>query len=250
LGLGSQRAALELDELKGTFRVRQYAPDILLFANLGAVQLNYQLNYVEFCQRAVDMVEADALFLHLNPLQEVLQPEGDIHFKGLLEKIRKVTGALSIPVIIKEVGWGISAKTAQLLEEAGVSGIDVAGAGGTSWSQVEMYRMEDIHQRRVAACFKDWGISTADSIIQVKNATRHCLLFASGGIRNGVEMAKCIALGAKLVGIAGPFLKSALVSETETLQNIDEIIKELKITMFATGTKNLASLAQIKLIRA
>ena len=229
--------------------MRQYAPDILLFANLGAVQLNYQRNYIDFCQRAVDMVEADALFLHLNPLQEVLQPEGDVHFNGLLEKIQKVVKSISVPVVVKEVGWGISASTAKRLEEVGVSAIDVAGAGGTSWSQVEMYRMADLHQRRVAASFVDWGISTADSLVQVKKATSKCLVFASGGIRNGLEMAKCIALGAKLVGVAGPFLKAALISEEETIQTIEEFVIGLKISMFATGTKNLDALARTKLIK-
>jgi isopentenyl-diphosphate Delta-isomerase len=250
LGLGSQRAALELSDLQDTFKVRQYAPDILLFANLGAVQLNYERNYIEFCQKAVDMVGADALYLHLNPLQEALQPEGDVHFKGLLNKIEKVVQSISVPVLIKEVGWGISAKVAQLLVQVGVSGIDVAGAGGTSWSQVEMFRMSDVHKAHVAASFQNWGISTADSLVQVKKAVPNSLVFASGGIRNGLDMAKCLALGAKMVGIASPFLKAALVSEQETIDTIDELIMGLKITMFVTGSKDLAALTKNKLKEA
>ncbi|MFN3929561.1 MAG: type 2 isopentenyl-diphosphate Delta-isomerase, partial [Thermoflexus sp.] len=137
MGLGSMRAALERPELLPTFQVRRYAPDILLFANLGAVQLNYGYT-VDHCRRAVELVKADALILHLNPLQEALQPEGDTNFAGLLRKIEAVCKALPVPVVVKEVGWGISEEVARLLADAGVAAIDVAGAGGTSWSQVEM----------------------------------------------------------------------------------------------------------------
>jgi len=247
LGLGSQRAALELPELQKTFKIRQVAPNILLFANVGAVQLNYEKNYVDFCQRAIDMVGADALYLHLNPLQEALQPEGDVHFAGLLKKIEKVTHTLSVPVLIKEVGWGISAKVAEMLVQVGVAGIDVAGAGGTSWSQVEMFRMNDIHKAHVASAFKNWGIPTAESLVRVKRTVPNALIFASGGINNGVDIAKCIALGANMVGMAGPFLKAALVSEEETIETITELIMGLKISMFATGAKDLAALTQIEL---
>ncbi|MFN2280503.1 MAG: type 2 isopentenyl-diphosphate Delta-isomerase, partial [Anaerolineales bacterium] len=211
MGVGSQRAALEDSRLEGSFQVREYAPDILLFANLGAVQLNYGLSPGD-CQRAVEMIEADALILHLNPLQEAVMAEGNTDFSGLADKIEDVCKTLSVPVIAKEVGWGISKKTATLLVNAGVSAIDVAGAGGTSWTEVEMHRAETETQRQVASSFVDWGIPTADSIQIVRDAAPNIPIFASGGIRNGVEAAKSIALGATLVGMAGPFLKAAAQS--------------------------------------
>ncbi|RPI26536.1 MAG: type 2 isopentenyl-diphosphate Delta-isomerase, partial [Chloroflexota bacterium] len=195
MGLGSQRAAIEHPDLADTYRVRKEAPDVLLFANLGAVQLNYGYG-VEQCQRAVDMIEADALILHLNALQEAVQPEGNTRFGGLLKKIEAVCRALPVPVIAKEVGWGFSEQAARQLSEAGVAAIDIAGAGGTSWSQVEMHRAENESQRRLAAAFLEWGVPTADSILQVRKAAPDMLIFASGGIRTGIDIAKCIALGA------------------------------------------------------
>ncbi len=167
MGLGSQRAAIEKPELVSTFKVRKYAPDILLFANLGAVQLNSGYS-VDQCMKAVEMIEADALFLHLNSLQEALQPEGDTNFGGLLQKIEIVCKKLPVPVIIKEVGWGITGDVARRLSNVGVQGIDVAGAGGTSWSQVESFRITDEIHRKIALDFRDWGVSTAECIAQVK----------------------------------------------------------------------------------
>ncbi|HWQ45408.1 MAG TPA: type 2 isopentenyl-diphosphate Delta-isomerase [Longilinea sp.] len=246
MGLGSQRAAIDSPEWEKTFRVRQKAPDILLFANLGAIQLNYGYG-VEHCQRAVDMVQADALFLHLNPLQEALQSEGETHFSGLLMKIEQVCRGLSVPVVIKEVGWGISAETAVRLASAGVQAVDVAGAGGTSWSQVEMFRTHNEHDRRIAGLFRDWGIPTAEAIRQVKQAAPDLLVFASGGLKNGLDIAKCIALGAAVGGMAGPFLKAAAISLDETVQSIDEVKKTIQISMFAAGVPSLHALAQTKL---
>ncbi|MFN2234189.1 MAG: type 2 isopentenyl-diphosphate Delta-isomerase [Anaerolineales bacterium] len=247
MGLGSQRAALEQPNIENTFKVRKEAPDVLLFANLGAIQLNYGYG-LEECQRAIDMTEADALYLHLNSLQEAVQPEGDTNFAGLLKKIEVVCKTLDKPVIAKEVGWGISGGTARKLIDAGVAAIDVAGAGGTSWSQVEMYRAQNESQARLAAAFIDWGISTSDSIIQVGNAVPQIPIFASGGIRTGIDIAKCIALGAVVGGMAGPFLKAAVISIDETIQTILEIKREIQITMFATGSSNLQELRQ-KLIK-
>jgi isopentenyl-diphosphate delta-isomerase len=246
MGVGSQRAALARPETTGTFRVRQYAPDILLFANLGAVQLNYGYT-VDHCKRAVDMIEADALILHLNALQEAVQPEGDTRFAGLAEKIGEICRALSVPVIAKEVGWGISKRSARLLREAGVAAIDVAGAGGTSWSQVEKYRIQNESLARVAAAFRDWGIPTAESILAVKQAAPDLLLFASGGLRSGVDIAKCLALGAHLGGMASPFLKAAARSLEDTIQMAAEVRRELEITMFAAGAVNLDALRQVAL---
>jgi isopentenyl-diphosphate delta-isomerase len=248
LGLGSQRAAIEDVTLEKTFKVRKVAPDILLFANLGAIQLNYAYS-VEHCKRAIDMAEADALILHLNSLQEALQPEGDTHFAGLIRKIEQVCHTLTVPVVVKEVGWGISAKDATRLVEAGVSAIDVAGAGGTSWSQVEMYRSQDPHMRKIAADFRGWGIPTAEALVQVKKVAPELPIFASGGLRNGIEVAKCICLGAALAGVAGPFLKAAVQSEESVAQLVDEFQTELRICMFSAGAATIGDLAKTPLIK-
>lgn len=241
LGVGSQRVGLEHPEFAATFQVRKEAPDILLFANLGAVQLNYDYS-VEHCRRAVEMVEADALFLHLNALQEAIQPEGDTRFAGLLKKIEQVCKTISVPVVVKEVGWGISGRDAARLFSAGVAGIDVAGAGGTSWSQVEMHRVDDLHLARVAGVFRGWGIPTAQSIQQVRKAAPTIPVIASGGLHDGIDIAKCLALGATLGGMASPFLKAAAVSEIETVNLIREFEREIAICLFASGCKDIAAL--------
>jgi isopentenyl-diphosphate delta-isomerase len=247
MGLGSQRAAIDNPDLAATFRVRQIAPDILLFANLGAVQLNDHYGVPE-CQRAVDMIQADALILHFNALQEAVQPEGDTRFAGLAKKIEAVCKALSVPVIAKEVGWGFSEQDARRLAEAGVAAIDVAGAGGTSWSQVEMHRAKDESQARLAAAFVDWGIPTAEAILNVRRAAPGVLVFASGGLRTGVDIAKCIALGARLGGMAGPFLKAATNSLEAVIQTIYEIQREIRVAMFAAGAGSLDQLQSTPLV--
>lgn len=246
MGLGSQRAALEDPTLASTFQVRDVAPNVLLFSNLGAIQLNNGLG-VEDCQRAVDMIEADGLILHLNPLQEAVQPEGDTNFGGLLEKIEVVCQALKVPVIVKEVGWGLSARAARQLASAGVAALDVAGAGGVSWTQVEMHRAQTESQRSLAASFRDWGIPTAESILQARRVAPDIPIFASGGIRTGGEIAKCIALGATLGGLATPFLKAATISAEKTIQTIQNIKRELQVTMFAAGAGDLTELSQTSL---
>lgn len=247
MGLGSQRAALEHPELAGTFQVRSAAPDVLLFANLGAVQLNYGYT-VDHCKRAVDMIEADALILHFNALQEAVQPEGQTHFAGLLKKIEGVCSQLPVPVIAKEVGWGFSEETARLLSSVGIAAIDVAGAGGTSWSQVEMHRASSDSQKRLAAAFVDWGIPTAESILNVRRADPDMLIFASGGIRTGIDIAKSIALGASLGGMAGPFLKAAAQSAEMTVSTILEIRREIQVCMFAAGVAGIAQLRKTPLV--
>lgn len=248
MGLGSQRAGIEQADLVASFRVRDVAPDLLLFANLGAVQLNAGYG-VDECRRAVEMVEADALILHLNPLQEAVQAEGDVNWRGLARKIERVCRSLPVPVIAKEVGWGISAQTARLLIESGVAAIDVAGAGGTSWSQVEMHRAPSERLRRLAAAFADWGIPTAESLVTVKRlcaelGRANLLLFASGGIRTGQDVAKCVALGASLVGLASPFLKRAVDSAEAVVEEMETLIAELRITMFCSGAGTLDQLRQ------
>lgn len=241
LGLGSQRAAIDHPDLAATFQVRQVAPDILLFANLGAVQLNYRYGVAD-CQRAVDMIQADALILHFNALQEAVQPEGDVHFSGLLKRVEAVCSSLPVPVIAKEVGWGFSEQDARWLAEAGISAIDVAGAGGTSWSQVEMHRAKSESQARLAAAFVNWGNPTAETILNVRRAAPGLVIFASGGLRTGVDIAKCIALGASLGGMAGPFLKAASRSLESVIQMINDIQREIQVAMFACGAGNLAQL--------
>lgn len=241
MGVGSQRAAIENPALAPTFQVRAVAPDILLLANLGAVQLNYGYG-LEHCQRAVDMLEADALILHFNALQEAVQPEGDGNFAGLLKKIEAVCRALPVPVIGKEVGWGFSAQAARQLADAGVAALDVAGAGGTSWSQVEMHRAKTTAQRRIAATFIDWGIPTAEAILNVKRAAPTLPIIASGGVRDGLEVAKCLALGARLGGLAGPFLKAAAQSPEALHETITVLSREIRIVVFATGAGDVAGL--------
>jgi isopentenyl-diphosphate delta-isomerase len=247
MGLGSQRAAIEDASLAHTYHVRGVAPDILLFANLGAVQLNYGYGVKE-CQAAVEMCEADALILHFNALQEAVQPEGDGDFSALLLKVEEICARLYVPVIAKEVGWGFSERAAGQLASAGVAAIDVAGAGGTSWSQVEMYRAPTRRHARVAGAFIDWGIPTAESIQYCRRAAPDLPIFASGGIRDGIDVAKCIALGANLAGFAGDFLRAADDGGVEGVVELAETVtSELKIAMFCSSAPDLTSLANTPL---
>ena len=242
MGVGSQRAALENQDLTGTFSiVRNVAPDILLFANLGAVQLNYSYT-IDQCRRAVEMIRADAFILHLNPLQEAVQMGGDTNFSGLAKKIEGICKKIEVPVIVKEVGWGISERTARILANCGVSAIDVAGAGGTSWSQVEMYRAPDDFTRQLAVTFIDWGIPTANSIQNVKKATPDMTVFASGGLKDGLDIAKCIALGATLGGMAAQFLKAAAMGTKKVEEMIKLTQRQIQVAMFATGVGTIVKL--------
>ena len=247
MGVGSQRAAIEDPEQAKTFQVRRVAPDILLFANLGAVQLNYGYG-VDQCRKAVDMIQADALILHLNPLQEAVQDAGDVNFAGLARKIEEICKKLDVPVVVKEVGWGISERTAKLLADCGVKAIDVAGAGGTSWSQVEMHRAPDEFTRQLAATFVGWGIPTADSILNVRKAAPEIEILASGGIKDGLDIAKCIAMGATLGGMAGPFLKAAAISTEQAVEMMKLTKRQLEVTMFAAGVARLEGLTAGKLV--
>jgi isopentenyl-diphosphate delta-isomerase len=241
MGVGSQRVAIQNPEQAKTFQVRRVAPDILLFANLGAVQLNYGYG-IDQCRQAVEMIQADALILHLNPLQEAVQDAGDTNFAGLSRKIEEICKKLEVPVIAKEVGWGISEQTAKRLANCGVAAIDVAGAGGTSWSQVEMYRAPDEFTRELAATFVGWGIPTADSIMNVRKAAPDMTVFASGGIKDGLDIAKCIALGATLGGMAGQFLKAAAISTKGVVQVMKLMKRQIEVAMFAAGAGTLAQL--------
>lgn len=241
MGLGSQRAAISDPSLERTYRVRDLAPDILLFANLGAIQLNYGYGPDE-CRRAVEMIDADALILHLNPIQEAVQGHGNINWSGLLAKIEDVCRSLGIPVIVKEVGFGISEQAARQLASAGVSAIDVAGAGGTSWAAVEAKRAPNAELQKLAETFWDWGVPTSDSLLAVRRAAPELPVFASGGIRNGIEIAKCVALGASLVGLASPLLKLADISPEAAVQGIQELVTQLRVAMFGIGAGDLETL--------
>ena len=241
MGVGSQRIAVENPDVAHTFAVRSLAPDAMLFANLGAVQLNYTYG-LEQCLRVVDILQADALILHLNPLQECIQPNGDTKFKGLLHKIEQLCQQLDVPVIAKEVGNGISTAMATKLIDAGVAVIDVAGAGGTSWAKVESERAENNLQRRLGKTFANWGISTADCIVQIRERYSDLPLIASGGLRDGMEVAKAIALGADLAGLAFPFLQAASESESAIDELIELLIAEIKTVLFCTGNANLDEL--------
>ena len=248
MGVGSQRAAVRDARLAFTYQVRKLAPTIPLLANLGAVQLNYGYGVAE-CQRAVDMIEADALILHLNALQEAVMPEGNTNFKGLLAKIEQVCRGVSVPVIAKEVGNGISAATARRLIDAGVWGIDVAGAGGTSWSEVERFRQQSDAGAQVAGAFAGWGLPTTEAIRQVRAALPTVPLIGSGGVRNGVDVAKAVALGADLVGTAKPALAATNDAHgTERLICVlQTFIDELRIAMFCSGCGDLAALRALRL---
>jgi isopentenyl-diphosphate delta-isomerase len=247
MGVGSQRVALENPSLAPTFRVRNVAPDIFLFANLGAVQLNYGYG-PDHCRRAVDMIAANALVLHLNPLQEALQVGGNTNWSGLLRQIETVCAALEAPVIVKEVGWGISAEVARQLVNAGVAAIDVGGAGGTSWSEVERHRAPTDRLRRVAGAFAAWGIPTADSVAMVRSVAPNVPLIASGGLRTGVEAATAIALGADLVGFAAPLLRAAAASETGAQEMLLELVDELRVSMFCCGAGDVTQLKRAELV--
>lgn len=244
LAVGSQRVMLEDISFASSFKVRNYAPRILVFANLGAVQLNYGYS-LEECKRIVDVIDADALMLHLNPLQEVFQPEGNVNFSNLLSKIEKVCSGLDVPVIIREVGYGISASVARRLYNAGVRIVDVAGSGSISWTEVESSRSDDIVMKRAAESFHNWGNSTAECIKAIAAEVQKMKIIASGGIKTGVDMAKAIALGADICGNASDFLARILKSRSECENFIETLKIELKTTMFCVGCKNLQELRAV-----
>lgn len=248
MGLGSARALLERPESLDTFDVRALAPDVPLLANLGAVQLNRGYGAAD-CRRLVELLQADALVLHVNALQEALQPEGETCFAGLLEKIAAVCAAIEVPVVVKEVGWGIDPQTVCALFEAGVAAVDLAGAGGTSWSEVERHRIEDSSRARVAAAFAGWGIPTAEALVAARRAAPNGLLIASGGIRTGLDAVKALALGADLAGIAGPFLHAADTGFDEASTFARELVDVIRVAMFALGAADLRALRASNRVR-
>jgi isopentenyl-diphosphate delta-isomerase len=248
-GVGSQRAGLTHKDLRSTYQVRSVAPDILLLANLGAVQLNYGVG-IDQCLEAVEMIGADALVLHLNPLQEALQKEGDHNFRGLLEKIGLIARALPVPVIVKEVGSGISGPIARQLAEAGVGAIDVAGAGGTSFARVEAFRRDSADEVELALAFSEWGIPTAEAILQAKAAAPATPIIASGGLKNGLDAAKALALGARLTGFAHAVLAAAAQGEEPARRLLEGFGWQLRVAMFCSGAGSLDALTLDRLIES
>jgi len=247
LGVGSQRLALSGGGLDGTDRsLRQLAPDVLLFGNVGAAQLReFDLDAM---RRAVDMIDADALIIHLNPLQEALQARGDTRWSGLLARLESLCGALPVPVIVKEVGFGISVPVARRLADCGVAAIDVAGAGGTSWSAVEGRLAGDSGQAALAEIYRDWGIPTATALREINEALPQLPLIGSGGIRHGLDAAKALRLGAQLVGQAGPLLRAAIEGLEPLLAHFALLEQGLRLACFATGSPDLAALRRVRLL--
>jgi len=244
MGLGSQRAGLKSKELAETYSIaRKNAPNAFLIANIGGAQLAKGLS-VDEAKQIVDMINANALVVHLNPLQELIQPEGESKFKGIYQKIAELVKNLNVPVIVKEVGAGISREVASKLQVVGVKAINVAGSGGTSWAGVEKLRAESVGDElkiHLGEMFWDWGIPTAASLLEVRKAVQLPLI-ASGGLRNGLEAAKCLAIGADMCAMALPFLKQAAVSKEAVVQFANLLLSELKSAMYLVGANDVKTL--------
>lgn len=241
MAVGSQRVMFSHPMSRGSFDLRTYAPTALLFANLGAVQLNCGFT-PEMCQEAVKVVGANALCLHLNPLQEAVQPHGDTDFSGLAARIGKVVERLDKPVVLKEVGAGMSEEDARLAIQCGIKYIDVAGAGGTSWSRIEHHGLMEAERNDLGLAFQDWGLPTPQALRLLKPLRGKLTLIASGGIRSGIDMAKAMVLGASLCGIASPFLKPAMESPEKVSELIASLKREFTAAMFLLGIGKADSL--------
>lgn len=249
LGVGSQRIALEHPETQASFEIRRYAPNALLFANFGAVQLNLGYGEAE-ARRAVEMIGADALYLHANPLQEAVQEGGDTDFRGLLERIGELTAKLPFPVLVKEVGAGIDPATLEALVGRGVAAVDVSGAGGTSWARVEGLRAESETARGLGETFRDWGMPTALLVAEGRRRVPDAKIIASGGLRSGLDAAKALALGADLVSIAKPVLAAALESGAAVHQVLERWKRELAVAFFCVGAKDLTEFRRKAVLRS
>jgi isopentenyl-diphosphate delta-isomerase len=247
MGLGSQRAMLELPELTETFAVRRYAPDILLVGNVGAVQLNYGVT-VDDCRRLVDGVQADALAVHLNVLQELVQPEGDRDWRGLRRKVEQLVAALPVPVLLKETGCGVGPEVARWARDVGVAAIDVGGTGGTSWGWIEGFRAAEPQRRAIGSTFRDWGLPTADAVRRCRAAVGPDYpIVATGGLRSGLHAAVALALGADVAGFALPFFRAADASEDEAVALGRRLIEELRIAMVCSGSGSVGALRDVEL---
>lgn len=250
LAVGSQRVAIERGADGGlTSELRRLAPDIVLLANLGAAQLNRGFG-IDHARRAVEMIGADGLIIHVNPLQEVVQPEGDRDWRGLIDKIERLASDLEVPLIVKEVGSGISPRLGRALLDRGVAAIDVAGAGGTNWAAVEAERIEVPWRAELARSFADWGIPTADAIRELRLIARDATIIGSGGVRSGIDAAKAIRLGADVVGCAAGILAAALHSAEAVADQLSLYIEQLRIVAFCTGSATIADLRDAKIREA
>jgi len=250
MGLGSQRAGLKSDKLIQSYSVaRSVAPNAFLIANIGGAQLAEGLSKDDV-KKIIKMIDADALAIHLNPLQELIQPEGEPRFKGILQKITSLVNDIEIPVIVKEVGSGISPEVAVKLQDAGIRAINVAGSGGTSWAGIEKIRADNAKsyiKSNLGNLFWDWGIPTALCVLLTSRSV-DIPLIASGGLRNGLEIAKCLMLGAKMCAMAYPFLKRAAESEDELDKFTQLILAQLRGTMFLLGSPDIDSLVNTRYI--
>lgn len=246
LGVGSQRVALEGAGAAGIDRaLRRAAPDVLLLANLGAAQL-VEAGGLRQAARAVEMIDADGLIVHLNPLQEAVQPGGDTNWRGVLQAIEALARTLQKPVIVKEVGYGLSAPVARRLVEAGVAALDVAGRGGTAWAEIEADRADNPRDEAVGRAFVGWGLPTPQAIQEVRRACPAAPLIGSGGLRHGVDAAKAIALGADLAGLAGMLLRPALTSAEAVTETLEVLIRQLRIALFCCGAADLQALRRVR----
>lgn len=247
MGVGSQKIAhITQSDRKGLGKaLRQLAPDIFLCGNLGAAQLVNDLKIDDIRHLCSD-INASALIIHLNPLQEFFQKDGDIHWCGVLQALEKLCKQIEIPVIIKEVGFGISAQVARQLLRSGVAAIDVAGSGGTNWALVEGVMTDDHRAKAAAMAFADWGITTADAVADIHHHFPDCPIIASGGIRHGVDAAKAIYLGANIVAQAAAILPAARQSSEAVVEHIETLLLALRGACFATGCHDLMSLRQLK----
>lgn len=241
MAVGSQRVMIEDPSARESFNIRRYAPSVPLIANMGAVQLNYGFGYDQ-AMTMIDALQADALYLHLNPLQEVIQPEGNKNFVGLVDKLAALTDTLPVPVIIKEVGCGLSSKDIDLGLAAGIQWFDVAGRGGTSWSRIESHRTNNDAASGLGQTFQDWGLTTLQSLQQAKPYHNRARFIASGGIRNGIDMVKSVIMGAQICGMAAPLLKPAMHSTEETVQKINSLAQEFRTAQFLLGTEKVSGL--------
>lgn len=247
IGLGSTRALLESDSHKESFMIRKSAQTVPLIANLGAVQLNYGYG-VEEVKQIIERTGADSLVLHLNSLQEVIQDGGDLNFKDLLPKIEKICREIDQPIGVKEVGFGIDGHVAKQLTDVGIAYVDVAGAGGTSWSQVEKLRSQDPLRKAAAEAFNSWGLPTKDCIVSVNKHIQGIPVVASGGMKTGLDAAKAITIGADMIGFARQLLQAATESVEAVKLAMDQIELELKIAMFGIGVKNIDELQNTRRI--
>lgn len=247
MALGSQRAMIERPALTPTFDVRAAAPDLpLLFGNVGAIQLNYGVDAPGIA-RALEAVRADALNLHLNPLQEAIQPEGDTRFAGLFDRIAAVVPALPVPCVVKEVGAGISERTAARLARLPLAGVEVAGVGGTSWARVESHRAPaGSATAATGERLRGFGVPTAWSIRFCRAAFGERLVVASGGLRTGLDVAVALALGADVAALARPLLAAAAESEAAAVAALEGIVHELRVVCFCTGARSIAELRRVR----